>query len=336
MTHCVNWKKKVFMLAFFMGIFDLLSGHLPEGHPEILSTRMIWDRAPHSAFTDLIEYQGTWYCVFREGECHAGGKNGVIRVLASNEGAWESVSVVAKEGVDMRDPKLSITPKNELMLLVGGVTSGEVRNTHVAFSSDGKKWTPLAKVLDNEWLWRVTWYKRKGYGVSYRVEEDSWPVTLFVTEDGLHYDKVKEFKIEGKPSETTLRFTDTGQMVALMRRGSFPFGATLIGTSQSPYTNWTWHNTKTSFGGPNFLILPNGDMWASGRIMKFDEADELVERTTLAKMDVTSITPVIDLPSGGEDTSYPGMVYKDGILWISYYSSHEENNSAIYLTRIQF
>jgi len=323
------------MLAIVVGIMNLFSGTLSAEEPEILSTRMIWDRAPHCAFTDLIDYKDTWYCVFREGECHVGGNSGIIRVLACTDGeTWKSVSVIEEKGVDLRDPKLSITPKGELMLLVGGVTKEKNRNTHVTFSADGQEWTPLTKVLDNEWLWRVTWHNGKAYGVSYRVEKESWPVTLFVTEDGIHYDKVKEFKIEGKPSETTLRFTESGEMVALMRLGSFPFGATLIGTSQLPYTDWSWHNTKTSFGGSNFLILPNGQMWASGRTMKFDESDNLVERTTLAKMDLRSLTPVLDFPSGGEDTSYPGMVYKDGILWVSYYSSHEEDNSAIYITQI--
>ena len=38
------------------------------------------------------------------------------------------------------------------------------------------------------------------------------------------------------------------------------------------------------------------------------------------------------LPSGG-DTSYAGMVWHDGMLWISYYSSHEEK-TAVYLARV--
>jgi len=308
---------------------------MPETQPEILSTEKIWDQASHSAFTDLIEYKKVWLIVFREGNCHAGGP-GVIRILSSKDGkAWASFGAIAEEGLDLRDPKFSITPDNQLMLLVGGVTKGHERNSYVAFSTDGAKWPPLKKILSGEWLWRVTWHCGKGYGVAYRVEKERWPVTLYLTEDGLNYQKIEEFDIEGKPSETTLRFKPSGEMVALMRRGSFPFGATLIGVSQFPYQDWVWTNTKMSFGGPNFLILPDGQMWASGRTIKFDEKDELVERTTLARMDETALKVVLDLPSGGDDTSYPGMVYKDGILWISYYSSHEGNQSAIYLTRVK-
>ena len=43
--------------------------------------------------------------------------------------------------------------------------------------------------------------------------------------------------------------------------------------------------------------------------------------------------PVLSVPSGG-DNSYPGLVWHDGLLWMSYYSSHE-GKSAIYLARIK-
>ena len=43
--------------------------------------------------------------------------------------------------------------------------------------------------------------------------------------------------------------------------------------------------------------------------------------------------PVLTLPSGG-DTSYPGLVWHDGLLWMSYYSSHE-GKSAIYLAKVK-
>jgi hypothetical protein len=42
---------------------------------------------------------------------------------------------------------------------------------------------------------------------------------------------------------------------------------------------------------------------------------------------------LLDLPSSG-DSSYPGMVWHQGLLWISYYSSHE-GKTAIYLARVK-
>lgn len=57
-------------------------------------------------------------------------------------------------------------------------------------------------------------------------------------------------------------------------------------------------------------------------------------RTVLAKFGRQTYEPVLSLPSGC-DRSYPGMVWHEGLLWMSYYSSHEGKTS-IYLanTRI--
>ncbi len=55
-------------------------------------------------------------------------------------------------------------------------------------------------------------------------------------------------------------------------------------------------------------------------------------KTFVGTLDDEGLNPLLILPSGG-DCSYPGMVYHDGLLWISYYSSHEAN-TGIYLARI--
>jgi hypothetical protein len=59
-----------------------------------------------------------------------------------------------------------------------------------------------------------------------------------------------------------------------------------------------------------------------------------------ARMSVMSVdaeagklTELLKLPSGG-DTSYPGLVWHEGILWVSYYSSHEGKTS-VYLAKIK-
>lgn len=43
---------------------------------------------------------------------------------------------------------------------------------------------------------------------------------------------------------------------------------------------------------------------------------------------------LLELPSGG-DCSYAGMILKDNILWMSYYSAHENQyGTSIYLSQI--
>jgi hypothetical protein len=54
----------------------------------------------------------------------------------------------------------------------------------------------------------------------------------------------------------------------------------------------------------------------------------------MASLDVekSTIEPILSLPSGG-DTSYPGLVWHDNVLWVSYYSSHE-GKANVYLAKV--
>ena len=58
---------------------------------------------------------------FREGDGHAGGRNGRLRVLVSGDGeGWKSATLLTEEGVDLRDPKLSVMAGGRLLLISGG------------------------------------------------------------------------------------------------------------------------------------------------------------------------------------------------------------------------
>ncbi|MFN2129977.1 MAG: glycoside hydrolase family 172 protein [Anaerolineae bacterium] len=299
-----------------------------ERKPRLLRATKIWDRAQHNAFTDLVRFRGQWYCTFREGERHVYGKDGQIRIIASEDGRqWHSVALLAEEGVDLRDPKLSITPQGGLMVLAGGsVYEGEVlrtRQPRVATSTDGQEWRPLRPILsEGEWLWRVTWHRGRAYGVSRDLNRT---LRLFASDDGLDYEPLCHLDVPGDPNETTLRFTADGESIALVRREGGSKNA-WIGKSTSPYVEWHWHEAGYRVGGPNFIVLPNGDMWAAGRSYVGEPA------TVLSRFGPETYDPVLVLPSGG-DNSYPGMAWHDGTLWLSYYSSHE-GKASIYLAEI--
>jgi hypothetical protein len=103
----------------------------------------------------------------------------------------------------------------------------------------------------------------------------------------------------------------------------------MLGVSHPPYTEWQWHDLKLFFGGPNFIQLPAGHWIAAGRIVRADGP-----KTELAWLDMENKTlkPVLQLPSGG-DTSYPGLAWHGGTLWVSYFSSHE-GKASIYLAKV--
>jgi len=326
------------------------TGHLnaaaAQKPPELISVKKIWSAGRHNAFTDLCRFDGKWFCTFREAEAHVGG-NGLIRVLTSGDGEnWQSAAALTEDGVDLRDPKLSVTPDNRLMVVMGGsVYEGKTlrgRQPRVAFSTNGTDWTKPRRVLgEGEWLWRVTWHKGRAYGISYSHSAAratitnapaEWTVKLFESADGITYRLVTRLDVAGRPNEGTLRFLENGDCVALLRReGPGEDRAAWIGRSSAPFTDWQWHSAGMQIGGPNFVVLPGGEMIASGR--KYGDRST-GNQTFVGGMTLNGIEPKLVLPSGG-DCSYPGMVWHDGLLWLSYYSSHE-GKSAIYLAKVRW
>ncbi len=301
--------------------------------PTVLSVNRIWDNGAHCAFTDLARFRGRWFCVFREAGSHAGSR-GRVRILESRDGrTWRSAALLSESGVDLRDPKLSVTPWRSLMLVMGGTPAPSRRKAgrqpRVSFSQDGRTWSRPRTVLSpGDWLWRVTWHRSHAFGVSYRVESPRlWTIALHESADGVTYRRVCPLVVPGKPNETTVRFHASGRAVALVRReGGDAFG--WIGTSGAPYTRWTWRSAGRRIGGPNFILVPGAGTWAAGR--EYGRAGPV---TVIARMGRSSLRPVLTLPSGG-DCSYPGLAWCRGILWVSYYSSHEGRTS-IYLARVR-
>ncbi|HEX4129589.1 MAG TPA: exo-alpha-sialidase [Pirellulales bacterium] len=309
--------------------------------PQIVSVEKIWDRGNHNAFTDLIRFHDEWFCTFREADSHVGG-DGKLRVLRSIDGSsWESAALLAEEGIDLRDPKLSITADGRLMIVAGGSVYGgttvlKERQPRVAFSPDARTWTPTQRVLEKgDWLWRVTWHNERAYGVAYRAEpspgvkpkpEDRL-ARLVASNDGVNYELVAPLDVDGRANEATVRVLSSGEMVILQRR-EMKDQHGWIGTATAPFREFRWSDTGHRLGGPNFIELPDGALWAGSR-----EHTNAGPRTVLARMTPTSYEPVLALPSGG-DTSYPGLVWHDGLLWMSYYSSHEGKTS-IYLAKIR-
>lgn len=301
----------------------------------------IWDTAPHNAFTDLARWRDAWWVVFREADAHVGG-DGKIRVITSADGEkWESAALIAEEGIDLRDPKISITPDNRLMLTAGGsVYKGGTtllgRQPRVGFSKDGRIWPALIRVLgEGDWLWRVTWHGGIAYGVSYKTsapegtpaDKGEWTLTLYSSEDGEKWTAIAPLKITGRPNETTLRFQPDGECLALVRRESGDKQGSL-GRSRPPYKDWLWQPIGRAIGGPNFLAPP-GRIVAAGR--DYLPAPE-GPKTVIGPIVGGVWKPLLTLPSGG-DNSYPGMFWNRGDWWMSYYSTHE-GKSAIYLAKV--
>ncbi|MHC4799502.1 MAG: right-handed parallel beta-helix repeat-containing protein [Planctomycetota bacterium] len=335
----MNRKWYVMMLLFLMGA-TYAFGAVPIT-VEVVEVNKIWDGAPHSAFTDLARWNGKFYCAFREGRGHV-STDGKIRILQSKDmNVWESAALVALEGYDLRDAHLSVTPDDRLMLL-GGAAPREQDNqsaptgTFAGFSEDGACWTvPQIVVEPGRWLWCVTWHKGKAYGVSYAAGERMPYIELLVSDNGTEYRcHVDKLYGTGYPTEVTLRFDADDTCYALVRRDrrGEEGSSALLGVSEPDYKKWRWHDLGAGFngfGGPNFIRIPSGHWIGAGRM------HEGGAHTALTYIDVKNgtMTKLLKLPSGG-DTSYPGLVWYEGMLYVSYYSGHEGKTS-IYLAKLK-
>ncbi len=311
------------------------------------SVDKIWDRGKHNAFTDLIRFQNLWYCCFREADAHVGG-DGKIRVLASYDSkTWSPVALVEQAGVDLRDPKFCPTKEDRLFMVAGGsVYQGTTltgRRPRIITSTDGKHWSVPDKALgEGDWLWRAIMHpaEKKYYGVAYNCYpttggpkfEKEWTARLYTSEDSKAWSMVAPFDVKGMPNEATVRVLKNGTMMALLRRESqapdVGFRG-MIGSASPPYREWHWKELGVPLGGPNFIELPDGRMVAASRARGKAGA-----ALALFEMKPDSLTPILELPSGG-DCSYAGLGYHEGVLYVSYYSSHEGGKACIYLARVQ-
>jgi hypothetical protein len=302
---------------------------------ELVECRRIWDKAPHNAFTDLLRFNARWYCVFREGSAHV-SPDGSIRVLTSTDGKhWESIALVTSSQYDLRDAKLTPTPDGRLMLNGAGmIADAEIRYYSMSWFSDdnGHTWDAGHKIGDpGFWLWRTRWHENHVYSMGYSTERErtNRKLRLYRSVDGKVFDThVKQLTAPAGCGEDAILFLNDGTALCLLRHETGNKLAQL-GKSAAPYTDWEWQDLNLRIGGPNMIQLADGRVLAATRL--YDKK----ARTSLSWLDseAGTLTEALTLPSGG-DTSYAGLVLHNGLLWVSYYSSHEEHTS-IYLAKVR-
>ena len=263
-----------------------------------------------------------------------------MRIIVSKDGKkWTSAALLSKQSFDLRDPKLSVTPDNRLMVIIGGSVYQEkklvARHPQVTFSSDGIIFSELEPIRiestvknGKDWLWRVTWDNQFGYGVVYSLTaERDGIINLVRTSDGINYELVSNLDVPDFPNESTVRILPDKQMQIMVRR-ELGNSKGFWGVSKPPYTVWTWKEMEIRLGGPDFIHL-NDSLILMGTRSHYTSFAKTV---LLTGKGTGKFQEVYVLPSGG-DNSYPGLLIEGDQLWVSYYSSHETPLASVYLAK---
>ncbi len=323
------WCWTTLFYAHFCSAHDR-EGVLANDDIQLIEVHKIWDAAAHNAFTDLIRFDDQWICVFREGASHV-SPDGALRIIGSSDGrSWESLALIESTSSDLRDAKITVTPNGDLMLSGAEALHDRTHKTHqslVWFSADGKSWSSRHEIGDpNVWLWRTTWHGNTAYNIGYSCSEDRF-IRLYTSIDGKEFKTSVERLLEdGYPNETSLVFRDD-EAFCLLRRDGQPSSG-MLGQATAPFTDWQWQELGVKIGGPCMIQIPDGRLLATVRLY------HPTVRTSVCVIDPNegTLEECLQLPSGG-DTSYAGMVWHEGHLWISYYSSHE-GKSSIYFAQV--
>lgn len=331
MQKANNHDKKT-IIAVISCLMVLLFHSAQASSQTIEWTRRVKEGQNHAAFTSLEYYKGYFYCSFREANYHVdknGNDNGIITILKSRNGRrWRLCGHIIHDGYDLRDPKLSITPDNRLMLIseaVKYVDGKDVsRKTVVSFLKrsyfDGLEEVIFNPNKTNNWLWDVTWIGTQAKGFLY------CPAFYAVSStNGLEFDILQEYRFTGFPTEAALTTLDDGRIIVILRISG---QNSKIGVGDGTLKDIQWYDAGCRVEGPDIINI-KGDIYVCGRSFEHKIG------VSLYKLDMNShlLNKLIELPASG-DCSYPGMVFVNNRLYVSYHST-SDNKTSVYFSRIK-
>jgi hypothetical protein len=304
-----------------------------------------WDEAPHNGFTDLIRFEGVYYCVFREGNSHD-SYDGKIRIIKSLDGTnWTGFSLLSLPEKDLRDPHFFVDINNLLSIGTNARDRNNARENFV-YKLQNEEFIQSNKGnTDHDyWLWSFTKNEDSVYSIGYNTKQPCFStffnsakskIMLFknAAADCISFDRntdddwiPKNFEC---PCEASMVFTSDSTLVAIVRDENTP-GRSHIGVSKKPFKTWEWKNFPYFIKGPKLSLLPDGRIFlAAGSMVSNDKTYYAI----LNPVDF-SVETIKAFPSGG-DTGYPGVVIEGTTALVSYYSSHE-GDSRIYIYRINY
>lgn len=291
----------------------------------------------HNSNTDLIAWQDALLLVHATSPWHLGSTRSRLLVKRSGDGgrSWETLASLSMPGHDIRDPKLAVIDGTLFLYALPnlGRMATPIR-TVLSTSRDGRDWTPFEPVGPDGWLF---WRPKTRDGHTWFVSaywKDHGRSILLRSDDGRAWEPVSVMHQGDGNDETAIEFLPDGRLIATARLEVTPDNVlgndragTAILVAEPPYTHWSEVRTpSTRLDGPVlfrhadrvFAVArwqppPHGGLWKLGSALAR-------KRTGLYRLEPERIVYLGDLPSAG-DTSYAGVVLRDGTLLTEYYTS---------------
>jgi len=290
----------------------------------------------HNSNTDLIFWCDRFYLVHAASPFHMGSNRCKLVVRRSADARiWETVAELKIPGEDIRDPKFAtIGDRLFLYALPNRGLRAMPYGTVYATSDNGVHWSAFEKIDHPGWLF---WRPKTNDGLNWYVGaywHEHGKSILLTSTDGIRWSIVSEiYRGEGN-DETDIEFLPDGRLLATARlevtpdnpRGN-PNASTLIAVASPPFTEWRYHKSLvTRLDGPALFshaglvfAVARYQPGARGRYTKLGSIYSR-KRTSLFRVEENRLLYLSDLPSAG-DTSYAGVVLRDGYLYVSYYTS---------------
>ena len=299
------------------------------------SVERIWDQAPHSAFTDLLQVGDRLLCAFREGERHALGEAGRIRAIARDPGgAWRSVALLEEPAWIFATPSSAGCPTGASCFFAAALCTRARPCVAVARGSTYRR-TPVRDSGPRGRSFSTTpsALRRTGSGASPGSARQATGSCISPSHPS------RGAPIWSRPRMARVTATSRPSRSATGRRRwrSAKWMAEICWrscgtTGRTGARRWGGLPLPSRIGvSSGSLNTSVGPTW-SDRPPRRDRRGRRfpggVARTALSHLGLRldgpgPLGPPLVLPSAG-DTSYPGMLRSGEDLLVSYYSSHED------------
>ncbi len=299
----------------------------------------------HNSNTHMISWNDEFWLVHANSPYHFATPKCKLMVWRSRDARnWTKVTEFRVPGEDIRDPKFAVIRGRLMLYVLKSVRfEAEPYMTAYTYTDDGKTWVKLIDITEhNGWLY---WNPKSADGKTWYVPVywyEHGKSALLKSSDGMKWEMVSiihngrddKTGANDRNDETDIAFMPDGRMIATMRmEGSDslfgdPKACTNIEVSSPPYTKWSEpvSDFTTRLDGPA-LFSYNGRIYAAGRFNPYKPGPVnyfgsifAKKRTSLFLVTEKGLIRLTDFPSAG-DTSYNGVVIRDGFAYISYYTS---------------